>query len=71
MKDPVIDTAIRLAKLTRSRVPMCCPWHLETTPSFFIDGVNETYHCFGCGKSGSIWDFGLPDAEGPSDIEAS
>lgn len=49
-------------KLTKkgSRYTGCCPLHSETTPSFYCD--KERFHCFGCGKSGDIFDF-LKEAE--------
>lgn len=34
----------------------CCPFHLEKTPSFYIYPDNH-FHCFGCGKHGSVLDF--------------
>ena len=33
-----------------------CPFHTETTPSFFIYPDNS-YHCFGCGAHGNAIDF--------------
>ncbi len=32
----------------------CCPFHHEKTPSFAVDGVDQFYHCFGCGVSGDV-----------------
>lgn len=32
----------------------CCPFHHEKTPSFVIHGVDQYYHCFGCGVSGNV-----------------
>ena len=36
---------------------MICPFHKEKKPSFvfFVDGL--TWHCFGCGKTGTIIDY--------------
>lgn len=31
-----------------------CPWHKENTPSFTINTEKNTFHCFGCGKSGKL-----------------
>jgi hypothetical protein len=41
------------------RIWISCPFHNEKTPSCTIntDGATEFFHCFGCGKSGSIIDF--------------
>ncbi|MCY3878597.1 MAG: CHC2 zinc finger domain-containing protein [Rhodobacteraceae bacterium] len=36
-----------------------CPFHVENTPSFFVDDSTGRYHCFGaaCGKSGDVIQF--------------
>ncbi|NLA91841.1 MAG: DNA primase [Spirochaetales bacterium] len=34
-----------------------CPFHEEKTPSFSFVPDRGFFHCFGCGKSGSIFDF--------------
>lgn len=34
-----------------------CPFHNEKTPSFFVFGNTETYHCFGCGAGGDVITF--------------
>ncbi|MHC1693327.1 MAG: DNA primase [Sphaerochaetaceae bacterium] len=34
-----------------------CPFHNEKTPSFSVLPDRGFYHCFGCGKSGSMFDF--------------
>ena len=43
----------------------CCPFHSEKTPSMKIYKGDRGWHCFGCGKSGSVIDltmglFNLP-----------
>jgi DNA primase len=30
-----------------------CPFHSEHTPSFAVTADTDSYHCFGCGKSGN------------------
>jgi DNA primase len=35
----------------------CCPFHKEETPSFTIYPKTNTFHCFGCGKSGDTIEF--------------
>ncbi|MBV9169377.1 MAG: DNA primase, partial [Chloroflexi bacterium] len=34
-----------------------CPFHTEKTPSFYVRPQTGTYHCFGCGKHGSAFDW--------------
>jgi DNA primase len=40
-----------------------CPFHKEKTPSFNVNPERQIYHCFGCGKGGSVYQF-LMDYEG-------
>lgn len=35
----------------------CCPFHNEKTPSFSVSQDKKFFYCFGCGASGSIFDF--------------
>lgn len=39
-----------------------CPFHDEKTASFTVNEEKGFYHCFGCGKSGSVFNF-LMDLE--------
>ena len=47
----------------------CCPFHTEKTPSFKVDSLRGTYHCFGCGESGDVFSF-VQKQEGLSFIES-
>lgn len=46
-----------------------CPFHNEKTPSFMVSREKQIWHCFGCGKGGSVIDF-VMEMEGVSFIEA-
>lgn len=46
-----------------------CPFHNEKTPSFTVNDDKGFYHCFGCGKGGSIFNF-LMDIEQYSFLES-
>lgn len=47
----------------------CCPFHDERTPSFYVVPDKGFYNCFGCGKSGSVFDF-LMERQGMDFVEA-
>lgn len=34
-----------------------CPFHDDSTPSFFVDPVKQKFHCFGCGEHGDVIDW--------------
>lgn len=34
-----------------------CPFHKEATPSFSVSSDKQLYHCFGCGASGTVFNF--------------
>lgn len=46
-----------------------CPFHEEKTPSFSVNPAKGFYHCFGCEKSGTVFNF-LMETEGLSFPEA-
>lgn len=46
-----------------------CPFHSETKPSFFVSPELQIFKCFGCGQSGSVFQF-LMEFEGMTFGEA-
>ena len=34
-----------------------CPFHRETTSSFYMSPQKQAYYCFGCGAGGSVFKF--------------
>ena len=48
-----INTPVRIVNGKRQTF---CPFHKESTPSFFIYPDNS-YYCFGCGAHGNAIDF--------------
>jgi DNA primase len=56
--DPIalVSDYVRLEKRSGSYVGLC-PFHNEKTPSFTVNPEKKLYHCFGCGKGGTIINF--------------
>ena len=52
----VISERVSLKKSGKSYKGLC-PFHVEKTPSFYVDPVKGVYHCFGCGASGNLFTF--------------
>lgn len=40
-----------------------CPFHEDRRPSFFVDDKKQVFHCFSCGRSGTVFSF-LMEKEG-------
>ncbi|MBM4412727.1 MAG: DNA primase [Chloroflexi bacterium] len=53
----LIGTSVQLRKAGRSFVGFC-PFHSNTrTPAFTVYPDTQSYHCFGCKASGTVFDF--------------
>lgn len=52
----IIGERVSLKKAGRNFRGLC-PFHTEKTPSFMVSPDRQTFHCFGCGKGGSVFDF--------------
>jgi len=64
----VIGGYVDLAKRGSSHVGLC-PFHAEKTPSFSVNQPGQFFYCFGCRKSGDVFDF-VSSIEGISFKEA-
>ena len=53
----VVSSYVRLTKKSGSNLFGLCPFHSEKTPSFSVSPDKQIYHCFGCGKGGSVISF--------------
>lgn len=49
-----LKTKPKVITFATKEVMCCCPWHKDTNPSCGIDLVNGRFHCFSCGRSGSV-----------------
>ncbi|HVH84694.1 MAG TPA: DNA primase, partial [Steroidobacteraceae bacterium] len=52
----VIGSRVQLKKSGRE-YKACCPFHNEKTPPFWVSPDKQFYHCFGCGKHGTVLGF--------------
>ena len=53
----VVSSYVRLTKKSGANLFGLCPFHSEKTPSFSVSPDKQIYHCFGCGKGGSVISF--------------
>ncbi|QDH16426.1 DNA primase [Swingsia samuiensis] len=68
-RTPLTSLIGRRNKLVRSgrNWKICCPFHGEKTPSFYI--YDDHFHCFGCGAHGDAISY-VMQSEGRSFLEA-
>lgn len=61
-----VRAAANIVDVVGSHVPLrkrgknysgLCPFHSEKEPSFTVSDEKQIFHCFGCGASGSVFDF--------------
>ena len=52
----LVGERVQLRKAGRAYSGLC-PFHAEKTPSFSVDPDRRTFHCFGCGERGDIFDW--------------
>ncbi len=53
----VVGSYVALTKRSGANLFGLCPFHGEKTPSFSVNRDRQIYHCFGCGKGGSVINF--------------
>lgn len=55
----IVDVIGQYIELNKkgSKYEACCPLHKEKTPSFKVNPVRGTWHCYGCGKGGNAITF--------------
>ncbi len=52
----VVSARVALRRAGRNFVGLC-PFHAEKTPSFSVNPARRSFHCFGCGEGGDVFDF--------------
>lgn len=52
----IIGQAVQLRPMGRNFKGLC-PFHDEKTPSFVVYPESQSFHCFGCGKSGDAFTY--------------
>lgn len=52
----LIAEILELPDFDTKNLKSCCPYHSEKTPSFIYNPKNQSFKCFGCGKSVDLID---------------
>lgn len=60
----IIGQYVQLKKSGKNYMGLC-PFHEERSPSFSVAEDKQIFHCFGCGKAGTVFNF-LQEIEGIS-----
>lgn len=70
-KHDIVETVGKYVHLSKNGKYMkgLCPFHSEKTPSFTVTPELQIFHCYGCGKSGTVIRF-IEEIEGYSFPEA-
>ncbi|KPJ99743.1 MAG: hypothetical protein AMJ60_03905 [Desulfobacterales bacterium SG8_35] len=55
----IVDIIGECVSLKRAGANMkgLCPFHAEKTPSFMVNPARQSFHCFGCGEGGDVFNF--------------
>lgn len=64
----VVSDYVTLRRSGRNYMGLC-PFHDEKTPSFSVNPERQIFHCFGCGKHGTVFSF-LMEHENVTFVEA-
>jgi len=56
IKSYIESRGIALKKHGKGYIGLC-PFHNDTNPSFSVTPSEKIWHCFGCGKSGNVFQF--------------
>src|SRR4028118_506653 len=52
----IVGRSVKLRRAGRE-LQGCCPFHLDKSPSFYVDDAKRVFLCFGCGATGDVLDF--------------
>ena len=55
--EDVVGEYVKFSRRSGANLFGLCPFHSEKTPSFSVSPDKQIYHCFGCGKGGTVINF--------------